>query len=543
MFKLLIAEDEALERQALRFIFERSERDISIVAEARNGWQTVELARDLKPDIVFMDVKMPGIDGLQATRAIKQLRPEAKIVVLSAHSEFSYAQEALRLGALDYVLKPAKPADLLTVLDRAIAAAESDRMDRHIRESLKEAMPFIQMSFVNDLLSGVISTAEEASGRAQVAGLPACPNLAMVIDIDHFSTWASNLSETEKAVAKNQVFRLAIEAVKNQSSCLLVPQTADKLVLVLCTGEQESYEDAKQRAVQIAQQIRQSVQGSNRLSVTIGVGRPHRHPQDFHKSYEEALRAQRHKLFLGRNRVIHVDDIERLGDNVDSYPYEQEQELCRHIKSGAKDKAVPALLDVLSRLIEGKGKQPETVRARVLELLVMASRAAIEAGALADIRQSANFRYAQELSGIDTAQELRDWLVQVVAEITEAVVKAHQLRNRRIIDRAASFIKVNCTSDLTLEQVAEEVHLSPFYFSRIFKQEQGCTFIEYLVKARIEEAKSLLRTSRMSITQISSQVGYQDSNYFSQVFRHVEGTTPSHYRRNFAGDYQSDHLP
>ena len=532
MLKLLIAEDESLERQALRFIFERSNRNIKVVGEAGNGWQTVEMSKELRPDIVFMDIKMPGIDGLQATRAIKECHPDAKIVLLTAHSEFSYAQEALRLGAIDYVLKPARPADLLTVLDRAIATADAEKRDRRLREILKEAMPYIQLGYVNDLISGNISSDDEALGRAQLIGLSSFPNLAMAIDIDHFSVWSSNLSETEKAIAKDEVFRLGKEALDGYSNCLLVPQTTDKLTLMICIDEDESDEAAREKAIQIGDNIRQTVQRGNSLSVTIGVGRRYRSSLELKKSYNEALSALRYKLFLGRNRVISIDEVESVQGSIAPYPYERERQLCEAIRTGDVERATQTAFEVLQCIIDSAARQPEAVKARVLELLVLSSRAAIEGGADAHTMHGANMRYAQELVNIDSSSELQNWLVQAIAEMIRAVVAARYVRNRAVVDRAAKFVRANCTKDLTLEQVAEAVNLSPFYFSRVFKQEQGCTFIEFLIKARIEEAKKLLRTSKLSITEISFAVGYQDPNYFSQLFRHSEGITPSQYRRN-----------
>lgn len=101
-----------------------------------------------------------------------------------------------------------------------------------------------------------------------------------------------------------------------------------------------------------------------------------------------------------------------------------------------------------------------------------------------------------------------------------------------VLQRAQAFILAHYTESLSLEQVAEQVALSPTYFSRVFKQTMGCTFVEYLTRVRLEEARHLLRTTTLSLAEISYTVGYQSPNYFSEVFKAVEGITASSYRRN-----------
>ena len=104
MFKLLIAEDEQLERRALRFIIEKKAADIHVVGEAGDGLSAVRIAENEKPDIVLMDIRMPGINGLEAAKSIKKLLPNAVVIMLTALEEFSYAKEAITLGAAKYLL-------------------------------------------------------------------------------------------------------------------------------------------------------------------------------------------------------------------------------------------------------------------------------------------------------------------------------------------------------------------------------------------------------------------------------------------------------
>ncbi|WP_425060113.1 Transcriptional regulatory protein DegU [Sporomusa carbonis] len=121
MYTLMIADDEQLERQALRFIIGNNFQNIRVIAETGDGKSAVTIAAGEKPDIILMDIRMPELNGLEAARAIRALLPDAAIVMLTAFDEFSYAKEALSIGAVEYMLKPLRPKDLIETLASVVA--------------------------------------------------------------------------------------------------------------------------------------------------------------------------------------------------------------------------------------------------------------------------------------------------------------------------------------------------------------------------------------------------------------------------------------
>ncbi|AOY77133.1 response regulator transcription factor [Clostridium formicaceticum] len=134
MYKLMIVEDEPIERKALRMILSRHFFNLDIVEDAKNGIEAVDLAKIYKPDIILMDIKMPENTGLEAQKRIIKFLPEVKTIVLTAYSDFNYAQEAIKSGAVDYLLKPANAGDIKTAVEKAIASIQN-------KESLKTNHP------------------------------------------------------------------------------------------------------------------------------------------------------------------------------------------------------------------------------------------------------------------------------------------------------------------------------------------------------------------------------------------------------------------
>jgi len=212
MYKILIADDEYLERKVLGIILKErcGIKDIEIIGKASKGEEAVELAVQNKADIVFIDIKMPGMNGLQAIRKIKAELPEAKFIILTAYDEFEYVQEALKLNIEEYLLKPVKPEKVKTVMLSLIQKIEASRKEEKLREKMKEKLdmviPYIKMSFVFDLIFLNIDTVEEIKSRTEFFDIDELPSAVMIADIDKFARTTINQDEVRRQLNKKEVF-------------------------------------------------------------------------------------------------------------------------------------------------------------------------------------------------------------------------------------------------------------------------------------------------------------------------------------------------
>lgn len=141
MYKLLIVEDESLERRALRIIINKNFNNIDIVGDAKTGLDAIELAKKFKPDLILMDIEMPEASGLEAQEAILEFLPNVTTIILSAYDDFNFAQSAIRLKVFDYVLKPAKPQVLAEVLQKAIDNIKKSSLHSNIVSTGEEPFP------------------------------------------------------------------------------------------------------------------------------------------------------------------------------------------------------------------------------------------------------------------------------------------------------------------------------------------------------------------------------------------------------------------
>jgi len=198
---------------------------------------------------------------------------------------------------------------------------------------------------------------------------------------------------------------------------------------------------------------------------------------------------------------------------------------------GDKEGAKEVLNEILGKILFKNAGRTEIVRARILELAVVLSRAAVEGNAELEMILGLNFEYIQKLGKIKSIEELCVWIVEVLDRFTERVYKNKNIKNVNIITKAKEFIRANYKKKIKLKDISKAVYFSPYYLSHIFKKETGATLFEYLTKVRVEEAKRLLETTQWSTTRISFEIGCTDQSYFCKVFKKVEGISPYEYRK------------
>lgn len=213
-----------------------------------------------------------------------------------------------------------------------------------------------------------------------------------------------------------------------------------------------------------------------------------------------------------------------------SYPYEKEKELLSKVKLGDIREANAVLNDLLGYVLFSEGNSLDVVKTRSLELCSLLSRTAIEGGAPTDTMLNLNNQFLKNLQQINTLDSLCHELQEIVETFSESMFNHIPSKNNDIIKKAMLYISGKFNTPLSLEEVADHVHLHPSYFSSLFKNSTGSSFKEYLNKIRIEESKLLLLNTDFSIIDIAISVGFEDQSYFSKVFKKYTGTTPKQFR-------------
>lgn len=218
------------------------------------------------------------------------------------------------------------------------------------------------------------------------------------------------------------------------------------------------------------------------------------------------------------------------GEEAEAYPIEKERQLLSYISSGNKVQAQRLLDEILLYIASYSNHDFNIAKGRVLELVVLLSRAALEGGAGLEKIFGLKYKYLSQINDFKTVAELSAWLFHIMLHFIEQVFEQNELKHPQVILKAVDFLQKNFQKKITLEEVSAYVNHSPSYFSTIFKSELKVSFNAYLNHLRIEQAKKLLLENEFTIVEISELVGYEDQSYFSRVFKKNTGTTPGKYR-------------
>jgi len=231
------------------------------------------------------------------------------------------------------------------------------------------------------------------------------------------------------------------------------------------------------------------------------------------------------------NQKVMERNILSNSSNLPVYSMRLERELLKNIREGKTDKAYQTLDDIMLGLLPEHSTRPNYVKARVLELLVLISRALADKGCDVEKLLELNIKYVQEMSTIQLADRLYDWLKDVLAVYFEHLAKIRRNRSAKVIEQVIKYMEKEYSKNLTLDGLAQTFYYSPCYLSHIFKKELGTTVTDYLNQIRVEAAKKILLETDKSVARVAAEVGFNSESYFSRVFKKLVGLPPGEFRQ------------
>jgi len=214
------------------------------------------------------------------------------------------------------------------------------------------------------------------------------------------------------------------------------------------------------------------------------------------------------------------------------YPVEKEQELLRCAAAGDKANSQRLLNEIMGHMYYRFGADFSLIRARVLELVVLLSRAALAGGADPELIFGMNYRFQDEIRRFHTVEEITYWLSRIMNRFTDCVFNLNDVKHIDVMYKATAFIRRHYAEKITLEDIASHVYLSPAYFSKLFREEMGCSVSGYLSRVRVDAAKRLLQGGGAKLVDIPALCGFEEQSYFSKVFKRYVGMTPGKFRES-----------
>jgi two-component system, response regulator YesN len=503
MLKLMIVDDEQIEREGLQLILQKAFPEITI-AQAKNGKVAVQMVGEFKPDLVLMDIQMPGMNGLDAIKQITADYPLIKFVMITAFDMFDYARQAIKLGVKDYLLKPSKVSEIVATVGKVL---EEIREERKSLEILEKALPLVETDIVTQLLFDHVHEVH-LDLLVEMLDIPS-PNETFVVSI-------LLPQEGEK------LYSAVKEKVRGTGNVLVGALYGRQLPIIVFRKPNRSY---RSQAISFANEILSLAKTNFGGDWFVGIGKVCRSLTQVRQSYQESLIATMDTSLPVKYRFY--SDVPVFGDTEDkSLTKQREKQFFDEIRLGKWDQIQAKVMNLIQRC-ENEGTDLLQSQQRILELLWIAARVMSEIGVETETPlysyQSQDFR------------QLRSETGYLLKQMRQSYEEHYEKLEADTIHQIKQYIMKHSHEDISLEALGKKVGLSPIYISKMFKEKLGINYIDFLTECRIEKAKKLMADPDKSLKEITFEVGYHEPNYFSKVFKKMVALSPTEYRNTVLG--------
>lgn len=529
MLKIMVVDDENIVIESIKYIVEKNFDNVVVAETARSGREAIEKAEAVKPDLIFMDIRMPGINGIDAIREIKAVNPQVVFVIISACEQFEYAKEAVNLGVVEYLLKPVNRTKIIEIIrgaeHRLSEAKKKKRMELELKEKFERVLPVLEHGFIYSILL-YEDYNQELEQYRRILDLPEGHGYVMTLEFGEQKQSGSFGNVIGSSVLSQSFYPMLRDIIKSRfGRCIVGPVMLNRIICYVPVPANNDDYAERLEAVEAGKHIIEKISGKVASSFRIGIGSI-QNSDNILASFSESIRAVKHAK---ENEVMHIHDIPDEGKVNQPFFNVKEKKLLEKASLGETGECLALFSQIYDELGANDQYSFEDIKGRLLELMVILHRQAFEYG-VEDQDALKGRSYLSELLELEDSVLLRNWCKGRIEAITLGIKAARAKRCHRLIGIAKSYIDANFHRDISLEEVSRATGLSPQYFSRFFKEETGENFIDYLTRVRITEAKRLLKDQKLSIKEVSYQVGYNDPNYFSKIFKKVTGLSPSGFK-------------
>ena len=535
MYKILLVDDEILVRDAIRENIDWGKLDCELIGDCENGKQAVEFVKTHEVDIVLTDILMPYMDGMELSHFLHDNYPDVLIVIFSGFGEFEYAKKAIQYNVSEYMLKPVTAMELTKVIENMKEKLDSRKKEQRKMESLTQVSQDYHKN-ANVIRSKALDCLVKCTREVQVSldelermgiTFQAASYRVAVFDIDTYSEmYQMDMDkQQESALMAFVLFNVGDEIVVQEKAGVVYQEGNNRVCIIFAGNRTKEFSENIHR---ICHEIQKKVKEVIGLETSIGIGSWVRSPYELIYSYRLAAKAIDYRYLLGGNLLFEmeekktdnsiflINDLETLTEAIKSGDRRLMEETLGQIETEIKSALVEKsyaciylqqVIRAIGNTCQSLSEEPEKIIAQREALLkaVTEQRMFSQAAALVE-------KYAQEV--FDELQELNS--------------SSGQRQGMLAMDYIQKNYMDPC---LSLNSICSYLNISTSYFSTIFKEMTGETFIEVLTRVRMEKAKELLENTTMKNYEIAEKVGFSDPHYFGISFKKITGKTPTEYAR------------
>lgn len=532
LYRMILVDDEEEVRKGIIRKIDWEALGFQVVGDAENGQDALEKIEQLEPDVVMTDIRMPYMDGLTLTSWIRQKYPSVKVLIFSGFDDFEYAQQAIKLNVTEYILKPVNVEELTRILNKVRENLDQEIEQRRdvdlLRESYLSSLPILRELFLNDMVRGNMpaENIRQKLEEYKIDILGAEKWLTAVINVENEATEETGLTlHQEKELIPISVKSLLEDNLKDYCRFTAFNSAVGITLIAAVDGEKK-----QTSLIDLLGDICKEIKRILQVTVTIGIGYFSRELEQLPAAYQSAVDALGYREIVGTGKTIYINDMEPVSRGKLQLETRDEADLIAVVKFGTREKIEAAARSFAARM---EGARVHMRQLQVYQMSII--NCLIRLMQQQDLELRAMFgtdeMYGKVIYGNMKPEEFASVITEVGCRMNEAMNRERDKTAKKVILEAKQYILDHYQDpELSVDVMCRQLHMSPAYFSTVFKRETGQTYIAYLTEVRLDKAVELLNTTDDKTYVIAQKVGYQEQNYFSYVFKKRFGISPTKFR-------------
>ena len=528
-YRMIIADDEEMLIELIKRLGHFETYDIQIVDECHDGEEAYESILKNRPDFVLTDIQMPSLDGLEMIEHVQHTLPDTLFVLLSGYQYFEYAQTAVRLNVVDYLLKPINEDQLNALLERLCRMTDEHRRQQFDREELRDIRDRESREKIDQFWNWMLTASATDGSDAQWKivqpekyGLTFSENLFRLLAIET----RLSISTGTRFSFEKKLDELTESAFQNKVSYLCCHRGFRYYILINFAEENAGAMRSAVNNLYYACRELHDVFGEFRL--TLGLSQIKDTFEKLPSAASEVNDAIWGRLFFVGDQQIRYEQLNGMKRMKLSefLPEEKARLLADAVRYLKKDVMASVFSDLEKVLQRYPMMHPHDLGCAVETLIVYA---------VANVAEDEREKQRAALDEAVQAAWNPQQTLQSIFGTLETYMDERSLRleraNRQPVRIAVDYIQRHYNDAISLESVAEVAGVSSAYLSKLFREIQETGFNEYLTDVRMEASKHLLADTRMPVRDVASAVGYQDEKYYAKLFKKQFGIKPTDYRK------------
>lgn len=524
--KVMIVDDEELARRMLAASIDWNAFQMEITAEAISGLDALSLMEEQIPDILFTDIKMPYMDGMELCRLVTKKYPHIKVVILTAFKDFEYAQQSVSLGVSHFLLKPINREDLKKTVLKLREQIDAEKKQwfefDHLKKILEKNYTLLRERFLVEFCENSTHTAatEKQIDYYYPAGIPSYIQVTL---LEAYSAHISDLTEEERILQDMKNLEFIKNYLDGTSDIEIVADNNHHLILLSYSPDIA--------LIPLCEQLKRSIYQTSGNDILFGVGNSYHNFYEMSSSYSEALEALKFCLYTPNQPIIVYQNDLYMQNTAWNPSQNMIDDIKFYIKAGLPDsvqKQLPCLY------LDETGKELSLEYARILSMTLLSAAINVANNIGMPVHE---LPYEDSNSFIQillepTSADLCSQTTQFLVRLSSDIAAYRTNKSKSVLWDILQYMQKNLANpSLSLGYVADIYHMNDSYLSCIFKKELGFNFSKYLNRIRMERAIELLNTTDMKAYQIAESVGIPDAYYFSNCFKKYTGKSIRDFRK------------